>query len=161
MVVAFLLEGEVPGCVGRQVGSATDGMFVVPGDLGVEQDVGGRVIGDFFIGQQGDQPVLEGAEAAFDFAFGRGIRGDAVGDAQGGEGALELGVGIEPIGGGSVTKEGQAIRIEAGRWAKGFQEGAQVGKVSPSGVTGHEGAAEDFAGVWGCGDLADTGKERQ
>jgi len=40
---------------------------------------------------------LQGAEAAFDFAFGLGIGGDAVGRTQRGEGALELGVGVEPV----------------------------------------------------------------
>jgi len=58
MVVAFLLEGELPRRVGRQLRSATDVVFVVPGDLGAEQGVGGRVVGDVFVGQQGDQPIL-------------------------------------------------------------------------------------------------------
>ena len=84
--------------------------------------LGGRVVGDFLVGQQGDQAVLEGAEAAFDFAFGRGIGGDAVGHAQGGEGALELGVGVEPVGGGGVAEEGQAVGVKTGGQAVGFKE---------------------------------------
>ena len=147
MVVAFFLEGSLPGSVGGQPGGATDVVLVVPGDLRLEQGVGRGVGGDLFVGEQGDQAVLEGAEAAFDFAFGRGVGGDAVGRAQRGEGALELGVGVELVGGGGVAEERQAVGVEAGGRAVGFQERTEVGEVRPGGVAGHEGAAEDFAGV--------------
>jgi len=70
-----------------------------------------------------------------------------MGDAQGGESALELGVGVEPVGGGGVTEEGQAVGVKAGGRAEGFQEWTEVGEVGPGGVTRHEEAAEDFAGV--------------
>ena len=76
-----------------------------------------------------------------------GVWGDAVSRAQGGEGALELGVGIEAVGGGGVTEEGQAVGVKAGGRAVDFQERAEVGKVGPGGVAGHEGAAQDFTGV--------------
>ena len=101
----------------------------------------------FFVSQEGDQAVLEGAEAAFDFAFGLGIRSDAVGRAQRGEGTLELGVGIEPVGGGGVAEEGQAVGIKTGGQAVDFQERTEVGEVSPGGVAGGEGAAKDFTGM--------------
>jgi hypothetical protein len=147
MVVAFFLEGPIPGGVGSQSGGATNVVLVVPGDLRLEQGVGRGVVGDSFVGQQGDQAVLEGAKAAFDFAFGRGIGGDAVGGAQRREGALELGVGVEPVGGGGVAEEGQAVGVKASGRAVGFQERTQVGEVGPGGVAGDESAAEDFAGV--------------
>jgi len=147
VVVAFFLQGEVPSCVGRQVGGATDMVLVVPGDLRLQQRVGGGVVGDFFVGQQGDQAVLQGAEAAFDFAFGLGIGGDAVGRAQRGEGALELGVRVQPVGGGGVAEERQAVGVQTGGRAVELQERTEMGEVSPSGVAGRESAAENFAGV--------------
>ena len=55
---------------------------------------------------------LEGAKAAFDFAFGLRAGGDQMGDAQGGEGALELGAGIPAIGGGLMAEQGQAIGVK-------------------------------------------------
>jgi hypothetical protein len=70
-----------------------------------------------------------------------------MGGAQGREGALELGVGVEAVGGGGVAEEGQAVGVEGGGGAVGFQERAEVGEVRPSGVAGHESAAEDFAGM--------------
>jgi hypothetical protein len=75
MVIALFPQGQIPGGVGRHLGGAVDVVLVVPGDLGLEQGVGGGVVGDFFVGQQGNQAVLEGAEVAFDFAFGRGNGG--------------------------------------------------------------------------------------
>ncbi len=44
----------------------------MPRDLDLEQGVGVLVIGDFFLGQKGDEAFLEEVEAAFDFAFGVG-----------------------------------------------------------------------------------------
>ena len=74
--------------------------------------MGGRVGGDALVGQQSDQTFLEGAEAAFDLALGLRARGDPMGDAQGGEGALELGTGISSVGGRSVAKEGRSVGVE-------------------------------------------------
>ena len=99
MVVALFLQGQFPGGVGGQAGGAADVVLVVPVDLRAEQWVGLFVVGNFFVGQQTDEAFLEGVEAALDFAFGLGVGGDAVGGAQGREGALELGVQfVEPMG---------------------------------------------------------------
>jgi hypothetical protein len=76
-----------------------------------------------------------------------GVGGDAVGDAQGGEGALELGVGVQTVGGGTMAEEGEAIGVERGGRAVVFEGGAQVGEVGPGGVAGHKGGGDDFAGV--------------
>ena len=81
VVIAFILAGEVPGGVGDQAGGAADMVVVVPSDLGLEEGVGIFVIGDFFKGQEAGEAFLKGIEAAFDFAFGRGVGGDAVGGA--------------------------------------------------------------------------------
>ena len=77
----------------------------MPVELGLEEGVGVFVVGDFFESQEADEAFLEGIETAFDFAFGGRIGCDAVIGAQGGEGALELGMGVEPISGGAMAKE--------------------------------------------------------
>ena len=41
------------------------------------------VRGDFLAGQKGDDAFLEGAKAAFDFAFGLRAGGDQMGDGPG------------------------------------------------------------------------------
>ena len=147
VVIAFFLEGEVPGSVGDQAGGAANMVLIVPGDLGLEERVGVFVVGDLFIGQEGAEALLEDVEAAFDFAFGGGVWGDAVGAAQGGESALELGMGVETVGWRAMAKEGESVGIEASRWAVGFQGRANVGKVIPGGIAADEGAGDDFAGV--------------
>jgi hypothetical protein len=144
---AFFLEGFIPSLVGGQAGGAADMVVVVPVDLGLEQLVGLGVVLDALVGQEGDQTSLEGAEAALDLAFGLGVGGDAVGHAQGGEGALELGMGVEAIGWAAMAEEGQAVGVEAGWGAVGFQRGAEMGEMAPGGVAGHEGAGDDLAGV--------------
>ncbi len=147
VVVALFLEGEVPGGVGGEAGGAAGLMLVVPGDLGLEQGVGVLVVGDLLEGQEGDEALLEGVEAALDFAFGLGVGGDAVGRPQGGEGALELGVGVEAVGRGTMAEEGQAVGVEGRRQAVLFQGRAQVHEMAPGRVAGGEGGGDDFAGV--------------
>lgn len=48
------------------------------GDLAVEEFLGGGIISDFFVSQQGDQAFLQRSKTAFDFAFGLGAGGDEV-----------------------------------------------------------------------------------
>lgn len=122
-------------------------VLVVPVQLVLEELIGGLEVGDAFVGQEGDEPFLKGVEAAFDFAFGLGVGGDAVGDAQGGEGALELGVGVAPVGSGAMAEERQAVRVERDGRAVFFDGGAQMAEVTPGGVAGDEGAGDDFTGV--------------
>lgn len=146
-MVAFFFESQFPGGVGSQAGGAANMVLVVPVNLDLQQRVGVFVVGDFFVSQKGDQPILEGAKATFDFAFGRRIGSDAMSHTQRGESALELRVSVEPVGGGSVAKESQPIGVEAGGRAVFFNDRAKVSKVRPSRVAGGEGAAQDFAGV--------------
>lgn len=80
----------------------------------MEQGVSRSEVGDFFVRAEGDQAFLEGVETAFNFTLGRGIGGDAVGNAQGGTGALELGMGVEAVGWGTMAEEGEAVGVEAG-----------------------------------------------
>lgn len=143
----FFLEGFIPSLIGGQAGGATDMLVIVPVDLELEQVVGLRVVLDAFKGQEADQTFLERVEAALDLAFGLGVRGDPVGDAQGGEGALELGVGVEAVGRGTVAEERQAVGVEGGGRAVLFQGGTQMMEVAPGGIAGHEGAGDDFPGM--------------
>jgi hypothetical protein len=122
-------------------------VLVVPVQLVLEELIGGFEIGDAFVSQERDQPFLKGVEAAFDFAFGRCVGRDAVSDAQGGEGALELRMGVEAIGGGAMAEEGQAVGVKGGGRAVLFEGRPQMAEVTPSGVAGHEGAGDDFAGM--------------
>ena len=122
-------------------------MLVVPLDLSLKEVVGRSKGGDFFIGQKGDQAVLKGAEAAFDFTFGGSVWSDAMGDAQGGQGALELGMGVQAVGGGGVAEKRQAVGVNAGGHAIGFKGLAEVLEMGPSGVAGSEGGGDNFARV--------------
>jgi hypothetical protein len=134
------------GGVWGQASGAADGA-ILPGQFTVQEFVGGGVGGDLFVGQQREQAVLEGAEPAFDFTLGLGTGGDEVGDAQGGEGALELGAGIAPIGGGHMAEQGQAIGINGQRQAVRGEDVAEVLEVVPGGIGGDEGPGQEFAGM--------------
>jgi len=146
-VGALFFEGQIPGGVGSLTRGAAAVMLIVPGDLGLEQGIGVFVVGDFFVSQQADESFLKGVEAAFDFAFGGRVGGDAVSGAQRGEGALELGMGVEAVGWGTMAEEREAIGVEAGGRAVDFNGRTQVHEMVPSGVAAHEGGGEDFAGM--------------
>ena len=141
------VEGLVPSLIGGQARGAADMFLVVPSDLALEQLVGEGVIGNAFVGEQRDQAALKGVEAALDFAFGLRVGGDAMGHAQGGEGTLELGVSVEAVGGGAVTKEGKPVGVEGRGGAKGFERPPQVAEVAPGGGAGDKRARDDLAGV--------------
>jgi len=144
---AFFRQSAMPCVIGGESGGAADIVLVMPLDLSLQEVVGGCKGGDFLIGQKGDEAVLEGAEAAFDFPFGGSVRSDAMGDAQSGQGALELGMSVQAVGGGSVAEKRQAVGVNAGGHAIGFKSQAEVLEMAPCGVAGGEGGGEDFAGV--------------
>jgi len=66
-------------------------------DFHLEDLVGVFVGFDFGVSQKCDDPVLKGAEAAFDFAFGLGSGRDDVGHAKPAQGTLELAFGIAVV----------------------------------------------------------------
>ena len=103
------------------------------------------VSGDFLIGQKGDDALLEGAKAAFDFAFGLRAGGDQMGDAQGGKGALELGAGIAVIGHGVMAEEAQAVGVDHQGQAVLEKEAAKMLEMIPSGVGGDKDRAQQFS----------------
>ncbi len=104
------------------------------GQLASQQFLCGGVIGDFLVGQEGDDAFLEGAKAPFDFAFGLGAGCDQMGDAQGGEGTLKLRAGVAAIGGGLMAEQGQTIGVEGYGPTVDGESVAEVLEVVPGGV---------------------------
>ena len=86
---AFFFLSLGASVVRGQASGATDGS-ILTGQLAGKQFLGAGVISNLLVGQKRDDALLEGAKAAFDFSFGLGAGGDQMGDAQGGESALEL-----------------------------------------------------------------------
>ena len=144
--VALLGLGLGAGLIGGQAGGAADGP-VLACQFAPEQFLGRGIVGDFLVGQEGEHPLLEGAEAAFDLPFGLRAGRDQMGDAQRREGALELGMGIPAIGCGLMAKESQTVGVDGQRTAVGDESVAKVLKVVPGRVGGDEDASDQLAGV--------------
>jgi len=85
--VALLSLGLSPCVIGREAGGTANGL-VLPFQLLIEE--GRSIFGDRFKELEGDQTLLEGSKTAFNFSFGLRTWGNQVGNAQGGERALEL-----------------------------------------------------------------------
>ena len=118
-------------------GEAGGAMFVlsiVLSDLGGQELIGVLMSLDFFIGKESHQALLQGAKESFDFAFSLRGRGDPMIDADRGQGALELGEGIQAVGRGGVAEKAQAIGIEVGWAAVAFKTGPQEAEVTPGGM---------------------------
>lgn len=111
--------------------------LVVPADLGLEHGVGVFEVGDCFVGQEACESFLEGVEAAFDLAFGGG-------DTMGGEGALEWGMGVEPVGWGVMAEEREAVGVEAIRPTLGFEILTQMLEMVPGCAAAEERAGDNF-----------------
>ena len=94
---ASLVRGQAGGAADRSI---------LAGQFACEQLLSRSIVCDFLIGQQGEQSLLEGAEAAFDFTLSLGAGCDQVGDAQRCEGPLELGTRFAAVAGGLVAEEG-------------------------------------------------------
>lgn len=105
-------------------------------DLLGEQEICVLAAGDGLVGEHADEAFLEISESALDLALGLGIGGDAVGDAEGGERPLELGVGVEAVGGGGVAEEGESVGVEGCGKTVGHEDVAQKDEVVPCGVGG-------------------------
>ena len=143
---ALLFLGLGAGVVRGETGGAADGA-ILAGQLAGQQLLSGGVSGDFLIGQKGDDSFLEGAEAAFDFAFGLWGGGDQMRDIQRGERALELGAGIAAIGRGLMAEQGQAIGVERQGPAVEGKGVAEVLEVVPGGIGRNKDAGQEFARV--------------
>ena len=144
--IAFVDRGLGPGVVGRETCGSADGEILTLQFM-IEEALSWAVLDDFLEGEERDQALLEGAETAFDFSFCLRTGSDQVGDAESGEGALELRAWIPTVGGGLVTEEGQPIGVDR-QWASVPNEGAaEVLEMMPGGVGGNEGTGEVFTGV--------------
>lgn len=131
---ALFCKGFVPGLVRSEAGGAMFVLSIVASDFNSQELVGVLVSLDFFIGKKGDQAFLQSAKEPFDFAFSLRGRGHAMIDADGGQGALELGEGIQAVSRGTVAEKAQAIGIEVGWAAVAFEAGPQEAEVTPSGI---------------------------
>lgn len=142
----IFLEGLIPGVVGNEPSCAADIVGVIVSDLILEERIGLVVIVNAFVGQERHEAFLKVAEAPLDLAFGWRVRGDPMGDTQGREGSLELGMGVQTIGSGGMAKEGQAVSIEGCRRAGILQNGADQTEVFPGGIR-CESPGHDSSGV--------------
>jgi hypothetical protein len=139
-------QGVVPDGGWDEAGAALAGA-VLALEFHLEDVVGELWSGDFRVGEEGDDAALEGAEAAFDFAFC--LRGgcDEVGDAEGAEGALEFALWIAAIGAGAWAEKTECVGVDGLGDAVFFKGGAEVAEVIPSGVGGDETARDTEAGM--------------
>lgn len=143
---ALFCEGFFPGGIGAEAGGAANGGILAL-HFPAEDDLCGGIAVDFFIGQDGDQAFLQGAESAFDLAFGLGAGSDQMGYAQSGEGALELGTRIPVIGHGIMAKETEAVGVHHQRQTVLEKEAAEMFEMIPGGVGGDKDRAQEFAGM--------------
>src|ERR1035437_5775124 len=141
---ALFRQGFGPGGLGTPAGGAADG-GILAGDLAIQDDLRGGVIADVFLSQERHQARLQGAKAAFDFAFGLRAGGGQMSYPQGGEDALELGTGIAVIGHGIMAKEAPAAGIDDQRQGVLEQAPAKMLEMIPSGVGGDKDRAQEFS----------------
>ena len=115
---------------GIRVGASLFGA-VLANDFHLENLVGLLVGLDFGVGQQGDDPVLKGAEPTLDLAFGLGRRGNEMGHAQPAQGSLELAFRV------ARAEEAQGIGVDGFGQAVGFEGAAEMLEVIPCGFSGN------------------------
>ena len=144
---AFFGDAFLDGLVGGKPGGARDVVGVVPVDLGRKQLVCLRPVTDRLDGEKGGQAFLPEAELALDLAFGLGVFGNKVADAEATQGALELGerVGVASLA-GLVAEEAQAVGVEVVREAVGEENFPDMGEVGEGGFGFNEGRPDDETG---------------
>ena len=132
---------------GRETGAAGDVVAVVPVDLGRKQLVGLHAVDDRLHGEKGGKAFLPEAELALDLAFGLGILGNKVADAEAAEGALELGQGVGVAGFARfVAEEAQSVGVEVVGKAVGEEDLPDMGEVGEGGFGLDEACPDDEAG---------------
>ena len=87
------------------------------------------------MGQEGDEAVLEGLEAALDLAFGLGRGGHEVGDVECSEGALKLAAWIGVVMAGTGAEEAQGVGVDFLGQAVALEGLAEMLEVVPGGIT--------------------------
>jgi len=101
----------------------------------------------FGVSHEGNEPPLEGAEAAFDFAFGLRCGSDKMGDSQRSQSTLELTFGIGMIVAGTWPEKTEAIGINGLRDAVSLKGCAEVREVRPGGVRAYEASGDVETGM--------------
>jgi hypothetical protein len=139
---ALVGEGLLVGGV-RGLGEfAVDFVLVGVGDEGIEETVGGGVLGDVFCGEEGNEAFLPVVVAAFDFTFGLGRGGIAELNAVEVEGLTELGEGLGVVG----VEEGVVVHVEGQREAVGLEDAGEEVEVGEEGFRRIEACAGVEAG---------------
>ena len=139
-------QGLGAGLVRGETGGAADGP-ILAGQFADEQFLSRGIVGDFLVGQEGEEAFLESAETAFDLTLGLRAGGDQMGDAERGEGTLELGARIQAIARGHMAEQGQAIGVDRQGPTVDGKGRAKVLEVVPGGIGGDEDSPHQFAGV--------------
>jgi hypothetical protein len=112
------------------------------------QDLVGALPGvDLGVGQEGNQASLEGAETAFDFAFGLRGWGDQMGDFQGSQSALKLALWIAVVAAGAGPEKTEGVSVDGVGNAVGLKGAAEVQEVAPGRVREREAARQIEAGM--------------
>jgi hypothetical protein len=115
------------------------------GDLAIQDDLSGGVIGDVFVSQERHQALLQGSKATFDFAFGLRAGSDQMGYPQGGEGALKLGTGITVIGHGIMAKEAEPVGVYDQGQVVLEKKTAKMLEMIPRRIGGDKDPAQEFS----------------
>ena len=141
---ALFCHGFLPGRIGAEAGGpANRGILAL--NLALEHGLGGGIVADFFIGEDGHQALLEGAKAALDLAFGLRTGSDQMSYTERGEGSLELRAGIPVIGHGVMAEEAQAVCVHHHRQAVPEEKAAEMFEMIPGGVGGNKDRAQKFS----------------
>jgi hypothetical protein len=130
----------------RQAGGAAD-CPILPGQFVCQQFLSWGIGRDFLVSQEGEEPLLKGAETTFDLSFGLGAGGDQMGDAQRRERPLELRTRVTAIGGGLMAEERQAIGVEGQRQAVSGKSAPKVLEMVPRGVGRNKDSSNQLAGM--------------
>lgn len=141
---ALFQQSLVPSRIGALTRGAADRGILV-GHLAIQDNLSGRVIADVFVSQERYQALLQGAKAAFDFAFGLRAWGNQVRHPQSREGALELRGGIPIVGHGIMAKEAQAIGVNDQGQVILEKEPTKMLEVVPRRIGGNKNCAQEFS----------------
>lgn len=126
---------------GHAPGQAQDGVILAL-DFHLQNFVCRLVRNDFFVCQEGDEPVLKGKKTPLDFALGLRGWGDQMGDSEPFERPLELAFGVLVIVRAAQTEKAQCVGVNRFGQAVGFECTAKMAKVVPCGFGRNETPAD-------------------
>lgn len=144
--VGLLDEGLLPNLDGELAGAAVFGS-VLASDFHLQDLVSLVPSLHSGVSHESDQPSLQGAEPAFDFAFGLGRGNNEMGDTESLQSPLELTLWIGVVVAGAGTKEAESIGVDGQRQPVSLEGGAEVREVIPSGVGADKTSCDIEAGM--------------